>query len=1673
MVKKLLGLYKGLPPEMKMMLAMMGLGTPIGIIYFLQRVGPLKGVAAWKIMLGVAVVIGVIAAIGFLISWLAGSRSRRRREAMGEDIGERSTGATASIDERAKAKANNTKFFNAVRSMRRDVGVNVYDLPWYIVIGDSGCGKTKLVNEGGLVFGQGRPEGYQLGTLDYNWWFTEDAIFLDMAGRLCNPQESVDHREWLAFLETIKKGRPGFPINGAIVCVSADHLLEESSEKHERDANTLLERLRELQRTLGVTFATYFVITKCDKIVGFMQFFDRVGYDITTRKQIFGWAKPGEYGELYNPDQFDNDFGKVYGRLNELRLNRLFDDDDEIDRGLAHAFPEEFRALKSPLETYMRILFPMVKNPKAIKNLLFRGVFFTSATQTGELILGRLAERLGEDARQQFAPLDDLYPDPSPHFVRDFLVEKVFPEQGLVFRNEAQVQRNRKLAKMLKIGAPIMFVLIMVLLVWSASKFGRLITDPKLKAERVALAYGIAEPEVEGPDGSEDREHTQGRDSATGGDRRRTSHATAGMLPSQALELSAFFQESVENLRKNRMAAAFLSLGIGSNAPIRDLTTIRVRVFEDGVLLHTLRQVDAALRRSKPLHPPQSEEDIAAAESYLAALQAYVKWYGCSEAREVPASLTFRDFEAMCSIIEDPKSPAVENWPLLRDQADNYFKTISSVRGTGQWRNPARLLGYMQSQDQPYFDPPATIASAVRTVHAYLEHYATLDAEHPDPVIAEWLRIQASCAAIESSYQALLDASKDIEAITTEQQLEDFRTAFIEQVAAMEAAIQGCTWQRVSTSGEPLRIPPLAQSILEQRQRWTGYAESLKAGYESCGSYPSGEVLASFDGLVTGQPGALRGLDHVLIRSLQEAQLISSERGYFEEFFEEAAFAQLVAEVYERYDYMITLKKAPENSYEHDRLVRTQDVADVEQILTKVAQRLKESGTAVAGDLAEQAPHQWLTRFREFLMQMARRESTADAVIEVKHLSRAWAPEVLLTLWQKHETLIARGEGTILMRTLAERLHTAGGEDWGIGVCYPEWRTMVDSAYQMREPQPAAGPTAPPSDTPDLPEPPKPGEGSREIFIPGQTPREIRRPEEATARADVRRAGVFRKGRIPRCAKTAFLNQTAQDAVYLMIYLDQTQPTDYLAGEGQFRDLPQLCRRRIREAVTRYFDQYITNWAEAYGQLNLEKFEQLRTAATSWEELRKSLGPNRASMVPSFREIAQELETSLQEILRALPWATYDADGYAWTELAADARLRPWAEVNDWFDTLLSSPEKWPSAELGAFVTQARAPYGRPAVGEKPWNKLARDMAARWEDVVVAIEAVFHNKPVPDRYTNTTPAITKPIPWAELDRLRKEARIEDERITGQFADFLVRARDLLSAELSQTLGDIQQHYFRGTLDNVYDGLPYLNQAGSGLTATQTVPYREFRDFLFEIGNAQRVLAKIEEDFPTDDEARQKRMELYRSCEQWRTFMDFNTSRDPQRLVVEEIVALDPLAKGWKAARIQDTAQNYYRSIRLSLGLDVVGVNEAAPDQAEPLEIGTRQNDRFPQKAYWRWIDRKQPLKMEFIQPREHPLINEHYPEIVGNHALVLGDSSPLAFCAYLHRYDIGGRNDDGGEGRNRREWVTEHGINLSNTFKKLGKEHLAPEEKRSIMGTRLRFRLQRSMPDPIIPLSSR
>jgi hypothetical protein len=279
--------------------------------------------------------------------------------------------------------------------------------------------------------------------------------------------------------------------------------------------------------------------------------------------------------------------------------------------------------------------------------------------------------------------------------------------------------------------------------------------------------------------------------------------------------------------------------------------------------------------------------------------------------------------------------------------------------------------------------------------------------------------------------------------------------------------------------------------------------------------------------------------------------------------------------------------------------------------------------------------------------------------------------------------------------------------------------------------------------------------------------------------------------------------------------------------------------------------------------------------------------------------------------------------------------------------------------------------------------------------------------------------------------------------------------------MTDILYDVQQRYFQN--QDPYDGWPYVNPSGEQLTALETVGWKQFKDFLFEISQAARVFGPLENGIPDDDPLKAKRLQLYRGCQQWWSFIGFDAQGKPAdlKLEVQNLDPLDPTTPGGRVQGIDDTAQNYYGEVQLYLGLAVQdpnqpgGVNETAPLRISTLARGAS----GMKKAWWRWTSGggENRFRMQLAVGIQGLGKTKPYPDNIA--PSILGKSSPLALCAYLHRY----ARYDGQSGL----WVSSHAIDLAQAFRAVGAADLIPPDGRTRIGAKFAFRLERAMPEPI------
>ncbi|HEV7912915.1 MAG TPA: type VI secretion system membrane subunit TssM, partial [Albitalea sp.] len=324
----------------------------------------------------------------------------------------------------------------------------VYELPWYIIIGAPGAGKTTALANSGLQFPLADSVGDKVvrgvgGTRNCDWWFATDAVLIDTAGRYTthDSDRAADRSAWLGFLALLARYRPRRPINGVLLTISVNDLFNASPEKRMAHADQLRERIEELHRELGIAFPVYVLVTKTDLLAGFMEFF--ADFDKDERAQVWGVTFPHAADSTRDGPlvRMASDFAALEKRLNDCLIDRLHGERDRDRRATVHAFPQQWRLLRETLHEFLQAMFTGMR-PEL--RPFVRGVYFTSATQEGtpmDRALGGLARALGLSSRI-VAP---ARPSGKTFFVTRLLRDLVFAEAGLAGTNMRWRRRRRLL----------------------------------------------------------------------------------------------------------------------------------------------------------------------------------------------------------------------------------------------------------------------------------------------------------------------------------------------------------------------------------------------------------------------------------------------------------------------------------------------------------------------------------------------------------------------------------------------------------------------------------------------------------------------------------------------------------------------------------------------------------------------------------------------------------------------------------------------------------------------------------------------------------------------------------------------------------------------------------------------------------------------------------------------------------------------------------------------------------------------------------------------------------------------------------------------------------------------------------------------------------------------------
>ena len=435
----------------------------------------------WIVLIGLALVALLLLGYWRLLKFL----KKRKAAPMEQDLLKSSSATPQGISEPANvAKLDDLrkKFEEGTRKFQ-SAGKSLYSFPWYVIVGEPGSGKTEAIRHCNVGFPPGLQDEFQGtgGTINMNWWFTDQAVILDTAGRLMFEEvETGGSKEWREFLNLMKRYRPRCPINGVLLVIPADSLIRDTADQIEQKASKIARQFDVIQRTLDVRFPVFVVVTKSDLINGFRDFFDNL-QDPQLQHQMLGWSNPAPLDEPYNPDFVHQHLKTIQGRLFRRRLALLHEamsEEPGVEKirtaDTLYAFPQSLTKIAPRMARYLELIFS-VGSQWSCKPLFFRGIYFTSSMREGSALDEDLAESLGVPVES--LPDGRVWERDRAYFLRDLFVKKIFREQGLVTyaTNAKSLHRRRKTAVL--ISAAVSVILLLFFTFYAAGKFSKSIGE--------------------------------------------------------------------------------------------------------------------------------------------------------------------------------------------------------------------------------------------------------------------------------------------------------------------------------------------------------------------------------------------------------------------------------------------------------------------------------------------------------------------------------------------------------------------------------------------------------------------------------------------------------------------------------------------------------------------------------------------------------------------------------------------------------------------------------------------------------------------------------------------------------------------------------------------------------------------------------------------------------------------------------------------------------------------------------------------------------------------------------------------------------------------------------------------------------------------------------------------
>ena len=294
-------------------------------------------------------------------------RRRHSLKAQKEDVIEQ--------DEKQRKQKLNEDWKQLWKKLYQRHGNNPYALPWLMMLGPNGSGKTEWLIDGGYERISGKGADLRSGIV---FWLGESAVVIELTGHYYTlNKESQAEELWQYLIRLLKRKRPRRPLTSVITMLSTEQLVLRQPFGLQELARLLCWRLMELNRHFRLRLPTWLLLAQADKLNGFTEFFR----NCSQQKQVMPWGFPLQEG--YRSGHFCQAFNRCHQELCSLMLQALQHEKDGNARRALTRYCLQFSLLGERLRFFCEEVFqskPHTPTPQ------LKGVWLSSVGQKGNSI---------------------------------------------------------------------------------------------------------------------------------------------------------------------------------------------------------------------------------------------------------------------------------------------------------------------------------------------------------------------------------------------------------------------------------------------------------------------------------------------------------------------------------------------------------------------------------------------------------------------------------------------------------------------------------------------------------------------------------------------------------------------------------------------------------------------------------------------------------------------------------------------------------------------------------------------------------------------------------------------------------------------------------------------------------------------------------------------------------------------------------------------------------------------------------------------------------------------------------------------------------------------------------------------------------------------------------------